>query len=206
MNEKPPDGAANLTNTTLQDSLNATYAEIAAVLRHYGVPRTTNLYEVEIPGIVFDIAVGAGWLPLIPPPDDTTPESSRVHGRKLVQLGEFQVERWYVDAFMNLLLEEIAFTTVLPDRNREEQFANLPKFTSTKERETLIQDFREKYKVGGKQPKMIEIANWSGTDYADFKKWRKGRLLDSSSKSKHIAMLLRYNDRSWAKRPNLSKQ
>jgi hypothetical protein len=145
MIQKGPDANAKLTNSTLQGSLAAAYSDIAAVLRGYGVPGTTHLYEVEIPGIVFDIAIGAGWLPLIPPPDDATPESSKTHGRKLVQLGDFDVERWFVDAFIDLLREDIDFNTARPEGSSQEQLANLPKFTSTRERETFLQEFREKH-------------------------------------------------------------
>lgn len=203
MIRKGPDGEAKLSGSTLRESLCSAYAEISAVLRGLGVPPTRNLYEVEIPGIVFDIAVGARWLPLIPEPDDRTPASARSHGQKLVQIGEFDVERWYVDAFIDLLREEIDYHLHSSEENRQEQLANLPKFTSTKQREELLEEYLERHRMNGRPPKMIEIANWSGVDYSDFKKWRRGptNMPDSSTKSKRISMLLRHNDKECAKRP-----
>jgi hypothetical protein len=202
MLNKHPDGEAKLSDSTLRESLSSAYAEIAAVLRGVGLPPTRNLFEGQIPGIVFDIAVGARWVPLIPLPDDSQPQHARSHGSTLVQLGEFDVERWFADAFIELLREEIDYHIHSSEENQQEQLDNLPKFTSMKQREELLEDYLERHRTNDKRPKMIEVANWGGVDYSDFKKWRRGptKLPDSSAKAKRIAMLLRHDDKSCAKR------
>ena len=53
-----------LEGCKLQDALESIYSEFAAVLRGRGETDAPYLYTSDIPGMVFDVAVGAGWMPL----------------------------------------------------------------------------------------------------------------------------------------------
>jgi hypothetical protein len=195
------DGNMKLSNSTLRESLSAAYAEIAAIMRGLKAPQTEHLYRVEIPGSVFDIAIGAGWIPLVPSPDDTTPPSARTHGKKLVQFGEFDVERWYVDSFVALLEDEIEFSSYGPEETVQARLDGLPSFTNKIQREELLQEFLSNHLEANKKLKFVQVAQMAGVDYGDFKRWRRGHLPDSSAKSKRLSLLLRYNDQRFSKRP-----
>jgi hypothetical protein len=196
------DSETTLPNCNLQQTLASLYGELCAVFRGKGLPGTTHFYNVELPNIVFDIAVGAGWMSVVPDPRAPQSTTPRFHGETLVQFGEFDVERWYVDAFMELLRDEIEYHS-LDEETTKARLDGLPQFTGIEERKQLIDSYLESHSVNGKPPKIVEIANRAGVDYADFKKWRRGPsvLPDSSSKAKRISILLRHDDRSFETAP-----
>jgi dTDP-4-amino-4,6-dideoxygalactose transaminase len=147
--------------------------------------------------MVFDVAVGAGWLPF-PPEEDKLPNTLRLHGKELVLLGESKVERWYKDSFLALLDYWIQYHTDDPDTH-EELWHNLPSIPKEK-RQALVEEFLAKQKAAGQPVKRVEMADWAGVDYSDLRKWVRGTLPDTSDKSKHILMLLLHNVRSEPKR------
>ena len=90
--------------------------------------------------MVFDVAVGAGWLPF-PPEEEDSPETVRLHGKELVVLGDCKVERWYKDSFLALLEYWIQHHTDDP-HTREELWDNLPSIPIPKEkRQPLVEEF-----------------------------------------------------------------
>ena len=161
--------------------------------------------------MVFDLAVGAGWLPITEAaltPDEQVWERVKKQdpaykGRKLVLFGDLMIDVWYKEAFMALLADSIEFNSHDPT-NRKDRLDSLPKFTTKAERENLLQDYLKAH--AGEQLKigMLAIAEMAAVDYRDFKKWRKGPpteaepggLPDSSIKAKRIAALLRYDERT----------
>jgi|ERR1019366_7958469 hypothetical protein len=192
MPTKPPDGKMKLKNCTLQQALDSAYCCFASVLAGYGVPRSCKLFEEDIPSMVFDVAVGAGWLPF-PPEEEDSPETGRLHGKELVVLGDGKVERWYKDSFLALLEYWIQYHTDDP-HTHEELWHNLPAIPQEK-RQLLVEEFLETNSV-----KRVEMADWAGVDYSDLRKWVRATLPESSKKSKQILMLLLHNVRSEPKR------
>ena len=53
-----------LEGCNLKQALESLYSVIAAALRDRGVTESRDLYVREIPALVFEAAVGAGWIPL----------------------------------------------------------------------------------------------------------------------------------------------
>jgi hypothetical protein len=190
---KPPDGKMKLKNCTLQQALESVYCEFAAVLLAYEVPRSCKLFEEDIPGMVFDVAVGAGWLPC-PPEEENLPKTGRLHGKELVVLGEGKVERWYKDSFLALLEYWIGFHTEDP-HTREEMRDNLPSIPK-ENRQALVEEFLAKQKAEGHPVGRVEMPGQAGVDYSDLRKWVRGTLPETSKKSKQILMLLLHNVRS----------
>jgi hypothetical protein len=186
-----------LKNCTLQQALDSVYCCFASVLAGYGVPRSCKLFEEDIPGMVFDVAVGAGWLPF-PPEEEDLSKTGRLHGKELVILGDCKVERWYRDSFMAVLEYWIQYHTDDPN-TREALWHNLPSIPHEK-REALIEEFLVKQKTQGHPVKRVEMADWAGVDYSDLRKWARGKLPDASGKSKQILMLLLHHMRSQPKR------
>jgi hypothetical protein len=206
----PIDGRIPLPQCTLKETLVHLYCELAAVLAGHHLPGTAAFFEEELPGIVYDVALGAGWLPFPPENLQTEPvgDPSRLHGKQVVILGDFKVERWYRDSFMALLDEWIGFHTV-PADTRERRIEKLPKYTNTKTRQDMLDAYiKREVEINLKKeyldpvtraapPKMTEIARRAGVDYSDFNKWRRGpkHLKDSSEKSHRISLLLLYDER-----------
>ena len=206
----PIDGQIPLPHCTLKETLEHLYCELAAVLAGHHIPGTAAFFEEELPGMVYDVAIGAGWLPW--PPEDLQSEAvgepSRLHGKQVVILGDYKVERWYRDSFMALLDEWIGMHTV-PTDTRERRIERLPKYTNEKTRQDMLDAYiKHEVEVNSRKeyldpvtraapPKMKEIASRAGVDYSDFNKWRRGpkHLKDSSEKSHRISLLLLYDER-----------
>jgi hypothetical protein len=206
----PIDGQIPLPQCTLKETLVHLYCQLASVLAGHHLPGTAAFFEEELPGMVYDVALGAGWLPF--PPEDLQSEAvgdpSRLHGKQVVILGDYKVERWYRDGFMALLDEWIGFHTV-PADTRERRIERLPKYTSKKTRQDMLDAYiSHEVEVNSRKeyldpvsraapPKMTEIAKRAGVDYSDFNKWRRGpkQLKDSSEKSYRISLLLLYDER-----------
>ena len=164
--------------------------------------------------MVFDLAVGAGWLPITEAaltPDEEVLEGVKCQdpaykGRKLVLFGDLMIDVWYKLAFMALLEDSIEFCSYEPGdpTNRQERIEALPKFTSKTEREQLLQEYLTTHATGKPKVGILDVVEMAGVDYRDFKRWRKGPptesesggLPDSSIKAKRIAILLRYDERS----------
>ena len=135
----PVDGKKMLADCTLQDALGSVYSVFAAVLGAYHIPRSAKLFEEDIPGMVYDVAIGAGWLPS-PPDVELAENQSRLHGKQLVSLGDSKVERWYKDSFMAALEDCIRYRTEPPD-TRQRRIENLPEYTSKEERQILLDSY-----------------------------------------------------------------
>ncbi|MCZ2153107.1 MAG: hypothetical protein LC114_04275 [Bryobacterales bacterium] len=199
------DGQMPLPPCNLKQALDSLYGKFASMLAGQILPRSTKLFEEDIPGMVYDVAVGAGWLPP-PPEEETAGNTSRLHGKQLVFLGDGMVERWYKDSFMAVLEDSIAFHTDPPD-TRQRRIDSLPKYTSKEERQALLDEYirREVAQKSEREdldpmtktttPKMTQVAEDAGVDYSDFNKWRRGpdKMKDSSEKAKRIGLLLVYS-------------
>jgi hypothetical protein len=61
---KQIDPEMKLDGFGLKQALESVYCAVAANLRGRGATDAPDLYWREIPGVVFDAAIGAGWLPL----------------------------------------------------------------------------------------------------------------------------------------------
>ena len=210
-NLKPPDGHMRLSNCTLQDALDSAYATFASNFGGLGYPTSKTFFEENIPAMVFELAVGAGWLPITEAaltPDEVVWEGVKnqdpvYKGRNLVLFGDLMIDVWYKEAFMALLEDSIDFTSHDPT-NRKDRLDSLPKFTTKADREKLLQDYLKAHAADQPKVGMLAIAEMAAVDYRDFKRWRKGPptdseprgLPDSSIKAKRIAILLRYDDRS----------
>jgi hypothetical protein len=55
---------ATLDGFNLKQGLESVYSVIAAALRDHGVVESRELYVRELPALIFEAAVGAGWIPL----------------------------------------------------------------------------------------------------------------------------------------------
>jgi hypothetical protein len=208
---KPPDGQMKLSNCTLQQALDSAYATFASCFGGLGYPPSMKFFEEDIPAMVFDLAVGAGWLPITEAaltPDELVSKGVKnqdpvYKNRKLVLFGDLMIDVWYKEAFMALLEDSIAFISHDPT-NQKERLDSLPTFTSKAEREKLLQDYLKAHAADQPKIGMIAVAEMAAVDYRDFKKWRKGPptqaepggLPDSSIKAKRIAILLRYDERT----------
>ena len=213
---KPPDGQMRLSNCTLQEALDSAYATFASCFGGLGYPPSKNFFEEGIPAMVFDLAVGAGWLPITEAavtPDELVSDRVKKQdplykGRKLVLFGDLMIDVWYKEAFMALLEDSIAFISHDPT-NQKERLDSLPNFTSKAEREKLLQDYLKAHAADQPKVGMLAVAEMAAVDYRDFKKWRKGPptptvpggLPDSSIKAKRIAVLLRYDEPSQKLKP-----
>ena len=203
-----------MSNCTLQEALESAYATFDSNFGGLGYPPSKKFFEEDIPAMVFELAVGAGWLPITEAaltPDEKVWEGVKnqdpaYKGRKLVLFGDLMIDVWYKDAFMALLEDSIEFCSYEPDdpTNRKDRIDALPAFTSKAEREALLQDYLNKHVSDKPKVGILDIAEMAGVDYRDFKRWRKGPptesesrgLPDSSIKAKRIAILLRYDERS----------
>jgi hypothetical protein len=211
---QPPDGKMKLSSCTLQEALDSAYATFASCFGGLGYPPSKKFFEEDIPAMVFDLAVGAGWLPITEAaltPDEEVLEGVKrqdpaYKGRKLILFGDLMIDAWYKEAFMALLEDSIEFCSYEPGdpTNRKDRLDALPSFTSKGEREGLLQDYLRKHESDQPKVGMLAVADMAAVDYRDFKKWRKGPptpteprgLPDSSIKAKRIAVLLRYDDRT----------
>lgn len=211
---KPPDGQMRLSDTTLQEALDSAYATFASWFGGLGYPQPKKVFEEEIPAMVFDLAVGAGWLQITEAaltPDEKVWEGIKnrdpvYKGRKLVLFGDLMIDVWYKEAFMALLEDSIGLCSYDPGdpTNRKDRIAALPDFTSKDEREALLQEYLRKHQSDEPKVGILVVAEMAEVDYKDFKRWRKGPpteseprgLPDSSVKAKRIAILLRYDERS----------
>src|ERR1035438_1952844 len=114
---QPPDGTLKLSNCTLQEALDSAYATFASCFGGLGYPPSKKFFEEDIPAMVFDLAVGAGWLPITEAaltPDEEVLEGIKCQdpaykGRKLVLFGDLMIDVWYKLAFMALLEDSIEF-------------------------------------------------------------------------------------------------
>lgn len=131
-----------------------------------------------------------GWKP--PPPTQYTKNQAQ----RLVQLGDFIVEREYADSFYSLLADMIAFH-LADGTQHEERLKSLPTKTTTKERQVLLNKYIAEREADGHRPTMKEIAGRAGVDYAVLFKWKNGRgIADSDPAAQRISLLLRFNERN----------
>ena len=199
-----PDPDRKLSNCTLRQALESAYATFASVLTGRGQSPSVKLFEEDIPGMVFDVAVGAGWVDVTEAallPDEVVRESVKAQhpdykGRKLVLFGDLMVDLWYKEAFVAILEDEINFHSRNPSAPNE-LMDSLPSVTSKEEREALVLEYLAKHAADEPKIQVTDIPQMADVDYRDFKRWRKGLLLDSSFKSKRISILLR-SDYRWA--------
>jgi hypothetical protein len=208
----------------LKDALVAMYNMFSAVLGRTAASDNPEYYRKEIPEMVFDAAVGAGWFDFVDEvpwkpvlkdlPDwvrqirqaaeqrgDGDPPRRRFkknEAQRLVQCGEFYVDRAIVDGFYGLLAEAIAFH--LADVTlHEERLKSLPKVTTTRQRAALLKQYVARHKAEVKAVKMTEIAKNAGVDYSVLTKWKNGKILDSADPAQRISLLLRFDEASRAR-------
>jgi hypothetical protein len=232
---KTIDPNMKLDGFTLQQALESIYCTFAAVLLGRGATDCPDLYLNDIPGMVFDVAVGAGWLPLAEghfdpklgtakgdvvweadwypspktvkaqwvldriealkkegwqPPAPT--KFTKNQAQRLVQLGDCIVDRAYADSFYALLNDTIAFH-LGEGTKHEENLKRLPKSTSKKERETVLQKYVSKEEAAGTPVAMKEIARRAAVDYSVLVKWKnkqKPMVDDSVDPAQRIMCLL----------------
>jgi hypothetical protein len=240
---KTIDPDMTLDGFRLQDALTSIYHTFASVLRGRGAPDSPDLYKREIPEMVLDVAIGAGWVPLSEnhfdqkvgtskgdviweadwqiPKDMKLPkmivdhlEKAKKEGRYvplhkttftknqerwIVQLGEWYVERTYLNSFYDLLREPISFH-MGEGTLYEERLKSLPAVTTARQRGTLLKGYISKRKNDRKSTTLTDIAKLANVDYSTFMKWRKGetikkgRILDSVPSAVRISMLLRFDE------------
>lgn len=58
------DSDVTLEGCNLKQALESVYSTIVGALRERGVTESRKMYRQEIPALVFEAAVGAGWIPL----------------------------------------------------------------------------------------------------------------------------------------------
>jgi hypothetical protein len=139
---RPPNGDQKLSGCTLRQALESAYATFGSVLCGLGYPASKKLYEDDIPAMVFNVAVGAGWVDITEAalePDEKVWERVRLQeagyrGRKLILFGDLMVDAWYKEAFVALLEDSIQFHSYEPDP-KEQWIDGLPELTSKEERE-----------------------------------------------------------------------
>jgi hypothetical protein len=141
---KPPDGQMKLSNSTLQEALDSAYATFAACLGGLGYPPSKKFFEEDIPSMIFELAVGAGWLELTEAallPDEIVWAGIRhqepvYQGRKLVLFGDLMIDTWYKEAFLALLGDQIASYSYdppdAPDRQGTQAVSPTPVLTAVK--------------------------------------------------------------------------
>lgn len=245
-----------LDGFSLRQALESIYSTFANVLLASGATDCPDLYRQDIPGMVFDVAVGAGWVPLADPSIPTGTgkgevvwqadfyDAEKVHlpetalddsedekrkGRqppapatytkyqlaRLLQWGDFIVERKYAASFYALLKDTIAFH-LAEGTEHDEHLKQLPKTTSKKDREALLQKYiaKETEKAEGRRITMKEISRRADVDYTVLKNWRKGPtphssgprrrtpkkpILDSSPPGQRLLLLLLFDERGKAR-------
>ncbi len=199
-----PDPDKKLSNCSLRQALESVYATFASVLTGFDHPPSVKLFEEDIPGMVFEVAVGAGWVDITEAallPDETVREGVKTQhpdykGRKLVLFGDLMVDLWYKEAFIAILEDEIGFHSHSNPSTPNELMDSLPLVTSNEEREALVAGYLDKHATDAPKIRVTDIPQMANVNYRDFKRWRKGLLKDSSFKSKRISILLR-SDYRW---------
>jgi hypothetical protein len=218
------DPTMTLDGFALEQALVSMYCTFAASLTAHGVTSSPKLYTQEIPGLVFDAAVGAGWIEVKGEDQVDWGASSKTVSTKwmldfleergldgwepppptqytnydalrLVQLGEFMVDQLQAKIFFNLLRGIIALH-VAEGTEHEERLKTLPSFTSAEEREALLEQYIAERKARGDEVTKTEVAERAGTDYTTLAKWRKGTFSDATAVAQRIALLLRFNERN----------
>lgn len=213
-----------LDGFSLKQALVSMYCTFAASLSAHSVTSSPELYLNEIPGLVFDAAVGAGWIEVEeddqvdwvaspktvsansmldileqrkldgwepPPPTQYTKNEAQ----RLVQLGEFMVDRSYAESFM-LLLQDAISMHLAEGTEHEERLKTLPPLTTAEEREALLEQYIAERKRCGEGVTRTEVAERAGTDYTTLTKWKNDKISDASEVAKRIALLLRFDERN----------
>jgi hypothetical protein len=106
-----------------------------------------------------------GWEPPTPTRYSTN------EAQRLVRFGEYMVDKVYMESFMVLLKDTIAFH-LAEEPEHESNLKRLPKETSKAERETLLHEFVAKEEAKNGQITMKEIAERADVDYSVLVKWR----------------------------------
>jgi hypothetical protein len=196
-----PDGDKRLSDCTLREAVESVYATFASTFRGFGYPSSKKFFEEDIPAMVFDVAVTAGWI-LVAMDAFLDEKSPELQGRRLISFGGLMIEPWYREAFIALLEDEIAYHSHDPT-DQISRMEALPRFTSKSEREALLHEYLKKHAMDKVKIGITDIPVMAAVDYSDFKKWRKGPraedargLPDSSIKAKRIAILLRFDERT----------
>lgn len=245
---KTIDPDMKLDGFRLQDALVSIYHTFADTLRGPGATPSPDLYKRAIPEMVFDVAIGAGWVPLSETPFDSKVGTSKGdvvweadfqitdkmglpqwildhveaaktkqdwrpphkstftknQAQRIVQFGEWYVERTYVDSFYDLLRESISFY-LAEGTLHEERLKSLPTVTTARQRQDLLDAYVSKRKKEEKAAKMNDIARLAGVDYSVLMKWKKGEnakkdpILDTAPAAQRIALLLRFDQQSSAR-------
>jgi hypothetical protein len=228
-----------LDGFSLQQALTSIYSTFASVLAGCAQTDAPDLHRKEIPSMVFDAAVGAGWIPLADPATPTgtgkdavvwqsdlydvekvqVPEAARraaedqlKKGRRpptpatfneyqlarLVQFGDFIVDRVYLDRFFALLTETIEFHLAQGTKH-EENLKRLPHSTSKEERSAYLQNYISKEEAQGNAITKKEIARRAHVDYSVLVKWKNKTAPlddDSSDTAQRIMLFLLFNERN----------
>jgi len=107
----------NLDRFGLQDALVSLYSTFAAALLGYGATDSPDFYQREIPEMVLEAAVGAGWLDFVEevpwhPSSKAVPKWVLQYKKDLlsrftedaaqspVKFGQYYVDRAYADSFL----------------------------------------------------------------------------------------------------------
>jgi hypothetical protein len=236
------DPEMRLDGFRLKDALESIYCSIAAALRRLGAADSPDLYKRAIPQMVFDVAIGAGWIPLsqnhfdpkvgtakgdvvweadfqitnklgLPkwildnidkapkeknwrPPHKTT--LTKNQAQRIVQFGEWYVERTYVDSFYDLLREPISFH-LAEGTEHEEQLKKLPTTTKPAERKRLLEKYISKEGSRGYDITKKQVAERAGVDYSVLAKWLRDDIKDGKTPADRIMLLLLFDERNRAR-------
>jgi len=230
-----------LDGCRLQDALDSLYNSFAAVLRGSGATDSPDLYQRDIPQMVFDTAIEAGWIPLAqgkfdpkvgtskgdvvweadfqltntmklpqwiqdriedakkagPQPAHKT-TFTKNQAQRVVQIGEWYVERTFAESFYDLLKEAISFH-LAEGTAHEEHLKKLPTTTKTEERRQLLENYVSNQGKKGYEIKKKQVAERADVDYSVFAKWMRGEIADGTPAADRIMLLLLFDERNRAR-------
>lgn len=214
----------------LRDALESLYCTFSSVLLGSGATDEPKLYEETIPGMVFDAAVGAGWL------DFRDDDNSPIKQADWHPSSKTVSAKWVLEHIETLASKgkRIAVPSAPRDRNHvllgdfivdrsyadsfyvllrdwisfhlatgtelEELRKRLPAKTSKDERKALLKQYIDEQHRKGYKISMLHVTQRADVDYSVFTKWKNGKLLDSKPASQRIALLLRFGKRTTKRR------
>jgi hypothetical protein len=112
--------------------------------------------------------------------------------RDHVLIHDWIVERAYLDSFMVLLKDAIAFHLAAGTES-EELSKQLPSYTSSEERTALLDHYIEEESRKGFIITKVQVAQRADVNYSTLFKWKNGKLSDAKPAARRISLLLRFN-------------